>query len=266
MLRGPRKKVLLLVLLCALLSCQREADRQNSSFNQQPAEPTPVPSPSSPVDHTNRTDRPFRAQFADRLWETSLGKLYRAFLLSTIDREEIPIRARQIAERLYSDTDQTVARIKALQILNEDLYVKGKVDEDIVIRISLLEQKMTDGRQKVESSTVKMILGQIPFVFLASLPTGSPLVRSETKKFFRGYGARVVAWVKWVKAPPGPDMQWRRLASKDVFHNYELGKPIETFSRTAIPLTMTEWVYSEQKIGGSGEDLSQFEIEKAANF
>lgn len=78
----------------------------------------------------------------------------------------------------------------------------------------------------------------LPFFFLASLPVGSPIVRFELKNFFKGHGARVVAWIKGTDVPPAPGIAWGRIR-KDAIKDYEFGKPVDAFSGEFLTLSGT---------------------------
>jgi len=237
-----------------------------------PGDPPSVSETASPQPHFEATPEQAsstpspRAQFANRIWTTSLGKMYDRFLDSTTDSESLPVLARQIADKILSNADQTIAMIAAIRMMNEDLYVTREADDDVLARISMLDQELAKGRQLIETNTLEMIAGRIPFVFLATIPIGSPLVRAEFKEFIKGHGRRTVAWFKNVSRPPAPVIHWRRIKSSEFFTDYEIGKPIDDLAKTKIPLALVQWLKTERQFQTPAEDLSSAEIEATANF
>jgi hypothetical protein len=251
-------------ILCftVLVACQQGGRHRAFTPPQQEQKPEPAgPEPESPPRQTPEK----RRAFAARLWATSLGRLYQVYLFGSDSREDLPRRAREIVDRVYSDTNQTVAKVTALQALDEDLYVIGKVNDDVLARLFLLEEELTKGRRREEKSILRGIGEQIPFVFLATLPWGSPLLRGEVKNVFQKIGRRGVALIKREAPPPYHSVQWRRLGSREFFEDYEFGKALESFSKTAVPYALVEWVILDRKIEGSGEGLSQDELIGSAN-
>jgi hypothetical protein len=256
---------LIATTLACTLSCsggKHAAPQESPPAVPAPSSPAPVP-PSAPQ---TPPKNPAKAQFAAKLWRTSLGKMYEYYLLAPYNHQDLPELAGRVVEKLLGDPDHTIARVAAVQMMNEDLYVKGRVNENVLARITLLEQEMAKGRRQVETSTAVSILGHIPFVFLAAIPLGSPLVRAEFSNLMKTQGLRIVAWVRRKQAPPAPMVQWRRLASRDFFKDYDVRRPFEAFMKAGIPIAAVEWINMKRKMEGSGEYLTPSEIEDTANF
>jgi hypothetical protein len=222
------------------------------------AAPSP---PSKPrVEPRSATEvAPARDEHLAKLWDSMLGHMYHSFLF-TERREEVPEQARKLAEAVYSDLDQLTARLAAMRKLNNDLYLRDELTPEVQSRITMLEEELSADRQEAQKAAVFEILKQVPFVFLAAVPMGSPVVRAELSNFLKGRGVRAVAWFKGRAQPPVAPVQWRRMR-RDFLEGYEVGKTWDAFSKTAIPYTLYELFKVEQKIDGSGEGLPIEEVE-----
>jgi hypothetical protein len=248
------------IFLCFSLLCACRSETDNT-----PDLPEPPTTSESPSPIVTAREGP-RRTFAARIWKTSLGTMYNNYLFNTDDREALPARARQIVDRILSDPNQLAVRVSAMQIMNEDLYVGEMVDENVMARMSLLEDELNQARHKEKSEAVTGILEQIPIFFLATLPMGSPLIRSEMSGYFRQLTRRSIARIRRKELPPPGEVQWSRIMSSESLQEYEVGKALSAFSKTFAPISMVEWLRIQKAEDEAGESVPREEIAEAKDF
>lgn len=220
-----------------------EPDSASTISNpKQPAGPEIVASPNEETDPERR--------IASVLWMTTLGISYQEFLFTDYPLELFPRRCEQLALRIASDTKKLPPRIAALQMLNEDLYVTGRMNEDVRSRIQLLEAEISKDRQEGQRSAVKTVANHIPFLFLASLPWGSPLIRSEIQNFQKAWSHYVISRAQRISVPRPPAVKWRQIFSKQALNDYEIGQPMKLFFQTVGPFSVLD-LFLVQDVAGN---------------
>ncbi|NJL26145.1 MAG: hypothetical protein HC902_13935, partial [Calothrix sp. SM1_5_4] len=92
-------------------------------------------------------------------------------------------------------------------------------------------------------------MSHIPFIFLASLPWGSPLVRWEVHNVQRGMSNYVASRLRKKTDVRPPEVQWRDLFSTKALENYEIGRPAGLFFQTVAPFSIIEYFILEEGAG-----------------
>ncbi|MBX3021904.1 MAG: hypothetical protein KF799_09535 [Bdellovibrionales bacterium] len=206
-----------------------------------------------------------RHPYAEVLWKTTLGKSYYDLLFSEYPRELFPSRCERLALRVISEVDKFPARVAAIQIMSEDIYVTGKMNDDVRSRIQLLDAAVQKDRGEAQRSAVKTVLQHIPYVFLASLPWGSPLIRAEVSGIPKGWANYAVARLHNKPALPYK-VQWRSLFSSKVFENYEIGRPATLFFQMVAPFSIIELFLVQDIAGNLTADTSLEAMIMMADF
>jgi hypothetical protein len=207
-----------------------------------------------------------RPPYADVLWKTTLGISYNELLFADYPRELFPSRSERLALRVVSDKEKYAARMAAIQIMNEDLYVTQKMNDEIRAKIHLLETAIQSDREDVQKSALKTVISHIPYVFLVSLPMGSPMVRSEISRFLKGWSGYALSRVRNKIVPPPAGVKWRALFSTKVLENYEIGKPAGLFFQAVAPYSMIEFFLVQDVAGNLTSDTSMEKMILMADF
>jgi hypothetical protein len=261
----------LLTWLCAC-DAGHETDSAASSPPTPQAETKPMnseeaktkPLPLKPL--AIEPDPVTRPPYVELLWKTTLGQSYNELLFSDYPRELFPSRSERLALRIASDKEKYTARMAAIQIMNEDLYVTQRMNDDIRAKIHLLETAIQSDREDVQKSAVKTVLTHVPFVFLASLPMGSPMVRSEIDRFLKGWSAYALSRMRNKFAAPPAGVKWRALLSTRALENYEIGKPAGLFFQAVAPYSVIELFLVQDVAGDLTGDTSLEKMILMADF
>lgn len=232
----------------------------------QPETPTPPAPDEQPSPTTPSEEEELRRSYAEILWQTNLGKSYRELLFADYPRELFPHRCQQLALRIVSETKKMAPRLAVIRILNDDLYIVGEMNDDVRAKIQLLEAEIQKDRDEAQVSAIRGVFQQMPFVFLAGLPWGSPLVRSELRNLSKQTSHLAFSHFRRVKTPKPPPVQWRALFSRKALENYEIGKPVQLFFQTAGPFSIIELLLVKDVAGNLIGEVLLAEMIEIADF
>lgn len=243
--------MLFLILVCA---CGPEGNSRR-----------PAPAQPIPTQEADQSPTVARPPYAELLWKTTLGQAYHELLFADYARELFPNRSERLALRVVSEPAKLAARVAALQIMNEDLYVREKMNDEIRSKIQLLEASIQKDREEAQRSAFKTVLSHIPYVLLASLPWGSPLIRNEITNFPKEWSQYIIARIQRKPAAP-PQVQWKALFSKKVFEDYEVSRPASLFFQTVAPFSIIEFFLIQEVAGNLTGEASLEEMIAMADF
>jgi hypothetical protein len=224
--------------------------------------PPLAPPASVTVDEEQET----RRRYAEILWKTALGKQYQDYIFGDYPRELFPRRCAQLADRIVSESKKIAARLAAIQLMNEDLYIVHKMTDDIRTKIQLLEAEIGKDREEQKKMAVMSLFQQVPFVFLASLPWGSPLIRTEARNFSRYSSHYLFATALRKPKPAPPGLEWRNISMSRVFEDYEITTPVQVFYKTIGPLSIIELFVVKDVAGNLSGDATLKEMIEMAEF
>ena len=209
-----------------------------------------------PFEHRPGDERDIevRHRVVNAIWKTPLGQTLYAFLFDDIKPKEMPALARQFMRRIFSNGPQVPTRLAALQLLVEDLYVRGRLTDDAVRRVVILHGDLYQEDQNSASKVKRTLVIMLVLFFIMSLPFGSPIVRQETgkiwdrpKAFFRRVIRRVKEDQKLERVTP------LRIFKRDVFKDFQISYAVNTFFATFGPVSMLFFLYKDWLIGANGQ-------------
>lgn len=122
----------------------------------------------------------------DSLWATPLGQLYEEYLFSpTPDHADLPLWARLLVKRMFQEPNLLAVRLIALQIMFEDLYVREKLNDDVLRRAAILGQHIEEKEALVDQARRYKKGFLSGTLIAASVPFGSRAFRQESRKLMR---------------------------------------------------------------------------------
>lgn len=225
--------------------------------------PIPIRNESLFPDNNKRTyspqERLVRKKIANALWQTPLGQMYLTYLTDPIDRMDIVARGNQIVDRVFSDGDQAVKRVAALQILTEDAYVSGYMTEEALDRLAILEGQVSAARLRASRNMPRTLAYQAAIFFVTSLPFGSPIVRREGDKILT-LVTRNIRSILGLRGLTGfardeEELRLRRLLTKEVFKRYEFSKAMGFFFGTYGPFSMVYILWADWGPAVTGKNM-----------
>jgi hypothetical protein len=264
---NPIKRFFLLFLALSVVGCGHEESappdhppesRRPKPTSEPPVEPLPVPSKAS---------APFQI-FIQKLWKTPFGSEFHSFLFDAFAGEKFMTRLDHLTDRLFDDPQTALRRISILQLLSEDLYQAGLLNDDAEKRLRLLEGRVSLQRLKKAESPFEMVVLHGAVILVASMPFGSPLFREALRNSFGSVGARLMTLFgrQADHTAPVETISIRRLFSSDFTKDYELRTAMAVFLNVFGADSFAYLTWYEFKYTPSGElverELRSFDFER----
>ena len=114
----------------------------------------------------------------ETVWKTPLGEMYAEYLFSpTEDHADLPLWARMLTDRIFRDPYFIDTRLAAIQVMNDDLYVREQMTLDVNDRITVLTGHFDQERVRMQRDGPRIFFANAGAAILLAIPAGSPAVR-----------------------------------------------------------------------------------------
>lgn len=203
-----------LALSCAATNC---APKTRPPQNQQSAEPLaqkPV-APNVPEPATVATEKAppetaviaaaelrlqdeqeGRRRLQARLWSTPLGQMFRRYVFTEATPLDTTTASHRLVNRIFSSVTLTLSRLSALQLMTEDLYEQGVVNDVIHRRISQLQSAIDLKRHSVQAASTSNLFTYVPLFLVIGAAGGSPEIQAQITALAKGVGYRLISWIR----------------------------------------------------------------------
>lgn len=222
----------LLPLIFFCIQCARNPGPQETRTMQSPSPPSPNPIASPDSRPTNSQPRVLPAaldseewrQWIRVLWQSTLGTMLTNYLQLPVESPDLTVDAHHITNRVFTNADEMLTRIAALQALVEDLYQRGQLSEDYLRKIMILQLDISRQAWAVTNTPKSVAAQSIPYLLVAAMIAGSPEVQRQAsafgEKLYRASSQLVESGTMHGFREVRGTLNWRRLFSKKFVEGY----------------------------------------------
>lgn len=173
-------------------------------------------------------DRADRERLRARVWNTTLGRMYRAYLFDPADEDRRGHELRLIVQRTFDSVALTEARVLGILLMSDDVLARGLGRDVIRDRIERLKTMLSLRRLALEIHSSYGILDDLPAFVILALAAGSSELREQAK------AVSTYGWRRLRSLLPFGDgqedlareaadrLRWRRLFGKELLNEYSL--------------------------------------------